>query len=114
MIKTTKTHILDKVGNFTYEKFKYVLGYIKKWHQRILQVTEEDLRAMQVNRNPYQMFLDWSLETLTYGFIQTVILSTLFIGWGGFWRTISLTIALGLLRWFVLELVGDVKDKVTD
>jgi len=99
------------------EKFinnlKHCKGVIKTWHQRILQITEEDLENLHPRRNPYQMFLDWLLEVVIYGTLSTFVLYVIF-KLHGIARFTALSFAIGVLRWLVLDIIGDIKNKISN
>lgn len=109
MSKTSKTEPGKRnyIKEFFYSRFHKIADNIKTLHQNLKKTTEEDLQQARVNRNSYQVFLDWLFDIFQYGFILSLPLNFI-IGWQG-WKNIIIMFMLGSLRWFVLDTIQKIK-----
>lgn len=78
---------------------------LKTFHERLKQVDEESLDEAR-KRNPYQMLLEWSLDTVQYGLLATIVVNA-FMGWFGTLTNITMVFGIGIARWLVLDFVKE-------
>ena len=91
---------------------KYVLRHfnrVKGLHDKIKQINYDSIEKSEF-RNPYQAFLDWILETLTYGLIITIVISS--ITNISILKFLVLTLVTGLARWLWLDLIKETSNAI--
>ena len=111
-LKRAPFQVSAKLKTFIYElciKVKWIVSCIKTIHENIKSTTESDIIKIfeDSDRNPYQLFFVWFLDIVVYGIIMAVIL--FWITTGKWWLAI---LALGLLRWFLLDTIYEIKKSI--
>ena len=82
---------------------KYPFIKVKHTHNLILQIKEP--------LNPYKVFGMWLLDVFQYGFVAEIIRLSL-LGSKGFWYSIIMIISFGLMRWFLLDFVYELRKAI--
>ena len=86
--------------------YKFI-NKVKSVHAKIKSLRESDIEEYRLNRNPYRVLFDWSLELLQYGLVTSIVY--VWIVRRDWWLT---PFALGALRWLWLDLVKNTVDKI--
>lgn len=86
---------------------KYPFNKLKTLHEILKQTDEDSLQDTQT-RNVYQIFKDWILDTIQFGFI-CVITWIGFVGWSGIGKTVLLIFAFGVIPSIIAYLIQSIK-----
>ncbi len=100
--KLKKDYIKNKFNSWT--------SPIRSLHNRILAMDVLDIEEPEII-TPYHVLQDWLLEILQYGVLITIITGTLFYQIRLI-RGIQLIIGFGILRWLLLDLLKDIKQRI--
>jgi len=109
-MENTKKTSKNKTETFIYKLFyrilnriKYPLSRLKSVHEQIKSIDMSELED-EVNKNPYQVFFNWLLESLQYGFVITIVYYWFMTG--NWWIA---PFAFGFVRWLFLDIVGNTR-----
>ena len=87
--------LIYKFYNQVKSKVLYPLKKLKLLHELLKQVDDEKLQEAQ-RRNTYQLFFDWFLDVVQFGFICLICYSA-FFGWAEIGKSILLIFGFGVI-----------------
>jgi len=106
-------NLLRKVSNFSEKyinKFRYILGTVVSniylLHNRIKEFNILSDEQPQF-KNPYMSATEFVVDIVVYGFLLFVIWAVFITQVRGFAHAFLLIISLGIVRWFILDILSD-------
>lgn len=88
-----------------------MIAHIKTLHQKIITSDESEFQYEPRKRNLYEVFFDWLLESLQYGFLFVFCINA-FFGWQGLLNNALFLFAFGFARWLLLDTIKEIASKI--
>jgi len=70
-------------------------------------------KILSLEDKPYLLFQSWLLDAIQYGVIAVTVYSV-FLGFPGFIRALTLVFGFGFGMWLICETIGRIKEKFKD
>lgn len=84
--------------------------WLKSIHHKIMVIEYDDVEEYKP-KNAYEVFSEWMLDVVQFGFVFAVTLN-LITGWMGFYRFLSLLFISGMGKWMIIAFTREIANTI--